>query len=530
MMFIRNILGTATLARIYQALAPLLSRSRMRMLWDEKSYLVPVRGFVSSSGIYALASLAFPVVSLALVPYLAHHLSPADYGVLAIMTSAISLVALITQMGMSAAFFRAYNHDYSSQRDHLDVLATTLALLGLVLIPACIGVVVAAPLLANLLFRRPSLGDLVDLAAGVLVAQNLAVPGFAWLRAENHKVLFSLLWITSAIIILGANVVLVGNLHLGIAGALIATGCGYANIVVCTAPLIVLRAGIKVRRDVARNLLTFGVPQVPGFISGWFLQLADRYLLGLLGPLAQVASYSVAYSLGWYAMSIVVIGPFLLAWPAAMYTLARRDDSAAIFQLVFRWFSLFLLFAAFGLSLGAPIVLDLLFPAAYHRAAPIIPVIAGAGVLYGIYQIFMIGANVRRKTWFVAVFITIAAVINILLNLFLIPRYGAIGAALSTLIAYAALAVLAYVGNQRIYPIPFEIGRFLTAAAVGGALYLGISLWSPAFGARRSWSISLVALMVYGVWLFWLGLGLEGRFLRGPVRVLSSLGMLFPWK
>ncbi len=488
-----------------------------------KSHLEPVRGVMASSGVYALSSLVFPLVSLALVPYLARHLAPADYGALAIMTSVMSLTALLTQMGMSAAFFRAYTYDYAadsaSRRDRLDVLATTLTLLALALIPAFIAMVLAAPFLADLLFHRPSLSGLVDLAAGVLVAQNLAVPGFAWLRAEGRKVLFSLLWLSSALIILGASVVLVGHLHLGIDGALIATGCGYANIALCTVPVIVLRAGVKVRRDVARNLLTFGLPQVPGAISGWLLQLADRYLLGLLGPLAQVASYSVAYSLGWYAMSIVVIGPFLLAWPAAMYRLARRDDAAAIFRSVFRWFSLFLLFAAFGLSLGGPLVLDLLFPADYHEAAPVIPLIAGAGALYGTYHLFMIGVNVRRKTWLVTVFVTTAAAINIVLNLFLIPRCGAMGAALSTLIAYAALALLAYAGNQRIYPIPFEVGRFLTAAVVGAALYVGISRWLPALGPGWSWILSLVALAAYGLWLLWLGLGLDRGLLHRLVYI-----------
>ena len=68
---------------------------------------------------------------------------------------------------------------------------------------------------------------------------------------------------------------------------------------------------------------------------------------------------------------------------------------------------------------------------------------------------------------------TISALVNVGGNILLIPLYGAMGAALSTLFAYVFLALFMYIVNQRIYPIPFEIGTFTMALLVGIAVYVG---------------------------------------------------------
>src|SRR5205823_6258837 len=150
-------------------------------------------------------------------------------------------------------------------------------------------------------------------------------------------------------------------------------------------------------------LLAFGLPNVANFVSGWILQLSDRYLLSHMASLSQTAGYAVAYSLGG-VLSPVIIAPFNLAWPSTMYAIAKKDNAADIFRLVFRWFSIVLLFATFGLSLISMIMLDLLFPPSYHSAAPLIPIITTSIMFYGIYIIMTVGISIRRKTWFAVAF------------------------------------------------------------------------------------------------------------------------------
>jgi O-antigen/teichoic acid export membrane protein len=471
---------------------------------DSEGYISQIRKLVRETGIYALSSLAAPLVALLLAPFLTHYLSHKDYGALSVLITIITLASGITQLGLNSAFFRAYTYDYESQRDQLDVLSTTILLLLFVSIPTAIVIIVAAPWLSILLLNDSSYSDSVKLSALIILMQNLTVPGLAWLRAESRAMLFSLLSIVNLLIIASATIVLIGVLHLGIAGSLIATGGGYAIVTLCTLPLILLRAGFHLRYDISRGLLIFGLPHVVNLLSGWVLQLSDRYLLTHFGSLSQVASYSVAYSLGG-ALSAIIIAPFSLAWWTLMFTVAKRDDAMRTFQFIFRWFSIVLLFATFGLSIFGIAVLDLFFPPAYHSTASIIPVIATSIMFNGVYVVVSLGISIQRKIWYCAILITFSGLINFGLNLVLIPLFGAMGAAISTLIAYFALAVITYFVNQRIYPIPFEIGLFSVALLIGATLYLGCDFLAQLQTIYLAWGIRMGVLILYGGSLLLLG-------------------------
>lgn len=477
------------------------SRSKSQVAEGYSSHL---RKLIKSSGVYALASFASPLVSLVLAPFLTHNLTRIDYGALAVLNTVVALLAGLTQLGLGSAFFRSYNFDYESQSDRLGVLSTAVILLLLVSIPVTISTLINAPWLATILFNRPQLANIVRLAALVVLLQNMTVPGFAWMRAEDRAIFYALLAIGNLIVNLIATILLVGVLHQGVAGSLIATSSGYAFVVFCTLPIILLRTGLRIRFDIAHGMLAFGLPNVANYVSIWILQLSDRFLLERLGSLTQTANYAVAYNLG-SVLSIIVLSPFQLAWPSVLFTLAKRDDASDIFRLVFRWYSIVLLFAAFGLSLMCMVVFDILFPPAYHSAALIIPIISMSTMFYGIYNFLTLGIGIRRKTWIAVILTTNSALVNVGLNIILIPHYGSMGAAVSTLLAYMLLAGSAYVVNQRIYPIPFEIGKFIIALFVGIALYTGSSLVAQQRETYVAWGISFAAFCLYGGFLIALG-------------------------
>ena len=464
---------------------------------SKEGYISQIRDLVKSSGIYALSSLVAPFLTLVLAPFLTHTLSHNDYGALAVLTTVISLASGVTQLGIGPAFFRAYTYDYESPRDQLDVLSTTCLLLVFISVSTSIPVVLAAPWVAQLVLNNSSLADAVRLAGLVVLVQNLTVPGLCWLRAKNRAALYSIVSMLDLLVTAGTTVFLVGVVHMGLDGSLIATGIGYAFIGACTLPFMLVRAGIRLRSDIAWGLLTFGFPHVINLLSGWVLQLSDRYLLGRFGSLSQAASYAVAYSLGGVA-SAFIIAPFSLAWWSLLYSIAKREDAALVFRLIFRWFSIVLLIATFGLSMFGIALLDMFFPSTYLAASAVIPLVALSNVFNGIFTVVSLGTSLKRKTWYAALLITCSALLNFGLNMFLIPCSGAIGAAVSTLIAYFVLALLAYVVNSRIYPVRFEVGFFSVWLLLGVALYVGSDFLAQPFPLSVSWGIRMSALLLYG--------------------------------
>ncbi|MBF6589181.1 MAG: polysaccharide biosynthesis C-terminal domain-containing protein [Ktedonobacterales bacterium] len=473
----------------------LVARARLA-LNAKDGYGALVIRLLKSSGVYAIAAMGAPLISLVLTPFLAHQLSRTDYGFFATLVTVITLAGGVTQLGLGSAFFRAYNYDFTAEQDRRAVLSTATVLLILGVVPLELAALFASSFVADVVLGRPDLSQLVLVAAGVILVQNLAVPAFAWLRAEDRALAYALLSLANLSINLIANVVLVGVFRLGIMGALISIGLGFGSVVLVMLPLILFRGGLRFRRDVAWSMLAFGVPQVGGVISFWVLQLSDRYLLLHMVSAAQTASYSVAYSLG-SVLSTLVISPFQLAWPTTMYAVAKRGDAARVYMLVFRYLGMVLLFAAFAVSLLSALLLDVLFPTSYHSAALVIPIIALSIAFYGAYLLFVTGVAIRRLTWLATLFTTTAAVVNVGLNLVLIPRFTAMGAAASTLIAYVLMALVAYAVNQRIYPIPFEVTKFFGMALLAVTIFAASYTAAQVLGGWARWPISVTGLVVY---------------------------------
>lgn len=458
-----------------------------------------LRNLVKSSGIYALSSLVSPLVSLLLAPFLTHTLSRSDYGMLAILNTVITLVAGVAELGLSAAFTRLYTYDCETREDQLAALSTLVISLFCIVTPLALLGIICAPWLAMQLLNSASSDavNAVRISAVLALLQDIAVPGLAWLRTENRAALFSILSTGNLLVTAGANIVFVGAFGLGVSGSLLATGAGSALVIACTMPVLLARAGLRPNLAMAREMVAFGAPHAMNVISAWVLQLSDRYLLGHFASLTQVAGYSVAYSLGGI-LSALIISPFSMAWWVLMYPIAKRDDAQHMFCVIFRWFSVVLLFAAFGLSLGGISVLDIFFPAPYHADAPIVPLVAMATMFNGVFLVVSLGVSLRRKTWLASLYFIGAALINVGLNLLLIPLYGAMGAAISTLVAYIALALMAYIANWWIYPVAFEVGLFLVALVVGVALYAAGDALAHDQGVIMALSIHALFLLLYG--------------------------------
>lgn len=470
-----------------------------------QSHIAIVRGMVKSSGIYALSSLASPLLSLLLVPFLAHYLPREDYGALVILNIFIALIAGVTQLGMGDAFFRTFSLNKKTEQDGLVISSTLILLLSVISVPITLAMITVSPWLAAALLNNIAFGDAFKVVALVVLLQNLSIPGLAWMRAESRAIAYSVLSLCNLLVNCGLTVYFVAFLHKGLIGSLIATGCGYAVIVLFTVPVILLRARLQWRLTIARDLLVVGSPHVINLLSGWVLQLIDRYLLGRLGSLSQTASYSVAYSLGG-VLSAVIITPFSMVWWATIFSIAKKDSAERIFRLIFRWFSIVLLFSTFGLTLVGIGVLDLFFPASYHSVASVIPVIALSTMFSGIYVIFSLGISLHGRTWIASLLITGAALLNVLGNLLLIPHYGSMGAAIATLVSYFMLVVGSYLVNLRLYPVPFEIGLFALALTTGIMLYAGSELLSQAHTPLFVWGIHISAWMFYTGFLLLMGM------------------------
>ena len=151
------------------------------------------------------------------------------------------------------------------------------------------------------------------------------------------------------------------------------------------------------------------------------------------------------------------------------------------------------------------------------------------GVLFqGVYLLTSIGLNITRRTQYYPVATVTAALVNVGLNVLLIPSHGIIGAAWANGAAYAVQAALGFMLSQRFYPVSYEWGRIARALGAAAAAYI-VAMLLPSIRLVSSPSSAMATIpdvLVRGLAVVLVFAGLlaaTGFFRPGELRQLSAI-------
>ncbi len=167
---------------------------------------------------------------------------------------------------------------------------------------------------------------------------------------------------------------------------------------------------------------------------------------------------------------VLLLTAFRLAWPAFAYSIEDEREARRTYAFVLTYLVLLTTWVAAGLALLSPWIVDWIAAPAFAESSRVVGPLAFAAVAFGAYIVVAIGVGRARRTQFNWVVTGAAAAVNIALNLVLIPPYGMMGAAVATIAAYVTMFAGMSWWAQRIYPVPYQWRRVVTAAAVGVAL------------------------------------------------------------
>jgi len=427
-----------------------------------------------SSLIYGAGNYGVKLVGFFLIPVYTRYLTPADYGVLALVATFTRILFLFLNLGQSTALFRFYyEHDDEVSRQR--VIAGSLWIVLIVSLPvAGLALGLVKPT-AALLLGDGSLYPLVAIGVLTMACRALLRLPFAVLRAKGRDVRYATWSIVRTALSAVLAIALVVAAHMGVRGVLLSALLAEAVLVVILLPMIagVLRNGWA--GPEMRSQLTFGLSLVPAGLAGFVLDLSDRFFLKHYGSLDEVGLYALGYRFG--EIILFVVSAVNLAWPQFVFSNRRVEGAQRLYAYATTYYVAAMLFAVLGLSMLAPEVISVMATPAFHAAAIVVPLIALSGLCEGLCSIATVGIMLRRRPLVRSGAVIIAGLANIALNFLLIPRYGMLGAAWATLAAFVLqMTLLVYIA-LRYYPIPYQWGRMALLLGVAGALYLaGASL------------------------------------------------------
>jgi len=450
---------------------------------------------------YGLSGLIIPIVGLITLPIFARVFTHAEYGVLELGTTPLTVALAVTDAGLTSAALRSfYDYGGEAERERRSVMLTGF------LATTAISLVVAEVLavfredISRWVFGRPGEGRLMLVIAASIPAANTLryVSEVMRVRLQAYAYLATTLVaaaITTPLSVVGVLALdwrVVGVFFAGLIGNLVAAGYGVGLV----------RHGLAghFSRQKLDTMLRYGLPLVPAAFAAWALSLADRIILSRLGSLGQVGQYAIANRLA----SLLLLGltaflfaltPFLLS----IYSENPAQEKAARARAL-TYLTFILSLTGLVLTLFAKELIDVLAPRfdeAYKAVGPLMLGMIG----YGIVSLLTTGFSIARRTGRLALLTVAAAGINIGLNFALIPPWGIVGAALATGIAYGLLAVGYYAAAQRVYHTPYELGKVVTMVVLGSAL--GVLGVVPLGTEALAVIVKLVAIGAFlgGLWL-----------------------------
>lgn len=449
------------------------------------------RRLFSSTAIYAAAGVAQQGAGFLLIPVYTRLIEPAEYGVLELFAAFSSIGFVCLSMGLSAAINKCYHRDCRSAEEKADILSTAMLLdLPVLLVAAAALLVYSTPVSEWLTGTRAAAG-LVPLAVGSGFFYALVTLVLAGLRAQERAVAFSLLTLMQFTLAMALNLLFVVGYGLGVHGVF--WGNMLSSAVMLPVAVAVARRGFALRFNyrLVQPLLSFGLYLIPAMLAAWVMDLSDRYFLRVFRGLDEVAVYGVGYKFG-MLLQVALVWPFQLAWPAFSFSISNRSGHRATYARTLTYMTAVLVFAVLSIGLIVRIGLPFLVGEAYRGAARIVPLVALAYAFNGIQYCLSPGIHLAGRTKYLSVLAVIAALINVGLNLLVIPRFGMIGAAGTTVAAFAFLALATWALSQRVYPVPYEYGRLAKVVAAGCLLYLaGTVIPATASSLSIAWHVGL---------------------------------------
>jgi O-antigen/teichoic acid export membrane protein len=275
-------------------------------------------------------------------------------------------------------------------------------------------------------------------------------------------------------------------------------------------------AAAAVRRDlvltvdprIARMLLGFGHPFIYASLAFWLFGSMDRWMLAACSSVDEVGVYSVAHRFA--SIVLFVSLAFGQAW--SPISMKIRTDHPSRYRALYADVLLILacgmLLLGGGVALFSADLIRIVMPSGYAAAAAPLAVLCLGVVFQSTIQITAIGISIEKATFLFARLSWLSAGLNFLLNLLLIPRYGALGAAWATTLSYLALTMSYLYYTQLLHPLPLAWRRLAVWLALLALLAAASGGWVEAFGPTLS---------------------VGGRFalLAGAIAIC---GWLAPWK
>jgi O-antigen/teichoic acid export membrane protein len=403
-------------------------------------------------GYYFASNIVKTIIPFLILPIITHYLTPSEYGTWQVYLTLLGLTVPVTALGLNMIVGREYH--LRNRQEHAKCVYQSIIMIAI----------------SNLIFLLSIFlyGYFNDELMSISVKYLYFLPFLCFflniqainkiiLRHEKRAKLFSVIDTAYSALFSFSSIALIYFVSISWQAIL------SANIITTTLFFIVsMSIVIKERKIIiawdtikAKSLLLLSLPLVPHAIGGQILNISDRLILERMTNTAQVGHYSIGASLG--VAVLLFCTAFNNSWGPWMHKQLRDLTEKKKFKIIHYTYLYFIatFVITFIVGLVAQFYILFLISDEYHAAIPVAWWIAGGSAFYGMTLAINHYLIILGETKILPILTGTAAILNIILTIWLIKKNGTVGAAQSTLISYAVLFVIMLWQVQKNMPMPW---------------------------------------------------------------------------
>ena len=427
----------------------------------------------SNTVIFAIGTFSSKLLSFFLTRLYTEVLSTAQYGVTDLIQQTGNLLLPLVTLGITNAVVR-FGLEKGVRKQ--DVFTTGL----LSLLAGMILLVLISPLLSMINL----LGEYIGLLCLFVFMSSLRSLCAQFVRAQSRVKLFAVDGILSTATTIGFNVLFLVVLRDTAFGGVF----GYIFSIICSDALsvIFLFTTAKLHRYIrfrginfnqARAMLKYSIPLIPNTILWWITNVSDRYIVAAILGKSANGLYAAAYKIP--SLIMLVSGIFMDAWQISAFT--EEEERDRFYTKVMSTYSSLLFVMASGVILCTRWVPRVLFAQEYYEAWRYIPLLVVAMAFTCMVNFLGSIYMVEKKSVRSLMTAALSAGVNIVLNLWWIPKFGVNGAAAATLVCYLLVFVIRLWDTRRYISIQWNYLRLIACTVIllvqTVILLLEVPLW-----------------------------------------------------
>jgi O-antigen/teichoic acid export membrane protein len=452
--------------------------------------------------IISVSTLFVKLRGLILVALLTKSLGAEAYGLWVQIAVTLALAASLSEINLHNSLIR-YAAGETERQKISGVFWTNFTLVLVLSLIAASLLLFFSEKVSYLTFGSSGHGDFIRLMSPLIIIMSLNALTNAFFRAVHSTLWFAFYYTLTAVLDLSCIAIAIFASPGDISSALL--GYIVAQAVVLVAMLVHISWNYGVSQPHLRDMksyLLFILPTIPAMFADWMYNSSDRYFIVHFGGLTEVAIYNTAYLLAQLVMiPVLPINKVLLPTLVRFWEQKRVDQAGIFLAATLKYFLLVGIPAVFGLTALAGSVFPLLATQEFvSLGAKLIPILASGMLLYGASYIIMLIFYVSDKTGYIGGLSLFAGLANLLLNIWIVPLWGSLGAAVTSFVSYAIVFIGSLYLCRTIIPLKLDFS-FMAKCAVISSLILGLS-WLPRLNLPWLMTVVITVAVIYFFLIF----------------------------